>query len=82
MGRLAGEARISHLSFRSNPAGERQQRLGLGEDGAPVSLVIGIHPAAEDARVDLRQQIERVVPGLDPVQFAVTALDEAVQRHL
>jgi hypothetical protein len=56
--------------------------LEVGQYRKPVLLVARIHPAAQDARVDLRKQIKRVLPRPYPVHLSVGPLDEAVHRHL
>src|SRR5580765_4774492 len=81
MGRLVGEARISDFGLRSDPAGEGQNALGVGQDGKPVLLVARIHPATQDTRVDLREQIKGIFPRLYPIQVSVGPLDEVVHRY-
>jgi hypothetical protein len=55
MGRSFREVRVSDLALRSDLASEGQGPLWVGQYGAPVLLVAGIHPAAEDAGIDLRE---------------------------
>jgi hypothetical protein len=48
--------------------------LGVGQDAKPILFVARMHPAAEDARVDLREQIKVIFPGLNPINFSVGAI--------
>src|SRR3972149_7343688 len=73
MGCSFGEMCECDLALRS--------ALGVGQHGAPVLLVTGIHPATDDARVDLGEQIEEILPRVDPIDFPLGSLDEAVHRH-
>src|SRR5262249_30444368 len=72
---------VSDLALRRNPAREGQDALGVGQDGAPILLVAGIHSASEYARVDLGEQIEGILPRVDPIELPLGSLDEAVHRH-
>jgi hypothetical protein len=81
MGRSFRQACVSDLALRRNLAGEGQDAIGVGQDGALIPLVAGIHSAAEDACVDLRKQIEGIFPRIDPIEFPIGSLDEAVHRH-
>jgi hypothetical protein len=80
-GVLSAKVCVGDLALRRNLAGEGQDALGVGQDGAPILLVAGIHSAAEDARVDLGEQIEGILPRVDPIEFPIGSLDEAVHRH-
>ena len=81
MGRSCREAGVGDLALRRHLAREGQNALGVRQDGAPVLLVAGVHSAPEDTRVDLREQIEGILPRVDPIEFPVGTLDEAVHRH-
>ena len=54
--------------------------LGLARMASQL-LVGRIHPATQDTRVDLREQIEGIFPRLYPIQFSVGPLDEVVHRY-
>ena len=82
MGRLVGEVGVGDLTLRGELAGEGQGRFGIVQDGKLVLLIARVHPAAEDARVDLVQKAEVIRPGLDPVEFTIGPFDEAVERYL
>ena len=62
MRRSFRKACVSDLSLRSRLAGEGHDAFGVCQDGAPVLLVAGIHPAAEDADIDLGEKIEGILP--------------------
>src|SRR5215204_2032880 len=80
--RLVGEAGVLDLAQGRRLTRERQWAVRIREYGEPVLLVARIHGPTEDTGVDLGQELERVLPRPDPVQLAVWALDETVQRHL
>jgi hypothetical protein len=81
VGRSFREAGIRDLARRRDLAGEGQDALRVGQDGSPVLLVARIHSAAEDARVNLGEQIERIFPRIDPIEFPIGSLDEVVHRR-
>jgi hypothetical protein len=80
MGRSFREVGVRDLALRSDLAGEGQDAGRVGQDGSPVLFVAGIHPAAEDARIDLGKEIEGILPRVDPIELPMGSLDEAVHR--
>jgi hypothetical protein len=54
----------------------------VGRDRPPELLIARIHAAAEDSRVGVGDQVERVIPRSDPIDLVAGALNVAVQRYL
>src|SRR4030095_6044050 len=81
MGSSFSEVCVGDLALRSDLAGEGQNALGVGQNGAPVLLVARIHPAAQNTRVDLGEKIKGIFPLFYPIEVSIGSLDEAVNRH-
>ena len=46
-----------------------------------VLLVARVHPTTKNARVNLREKVERIFPRIHPVEFSVRPFDQPVQRR-
>src|SRR5262245_11307944 len=79
---LSSQPCVRDLTLRGDSVLEWRDTVRVGVDRLPVLAVGRVHVSAQDEHVDVRDQLDCVGPGVDPVLFSIWSLGEAIQRDL
>ena len=82
VGCLSSQPCVRDFTLRGDSVLERRDSLRIGVYRFPVLPVVWVHASSEDERVDVRDQLDRVGPRIDPVLLSLWSLGEAIQRDL